>query len=75
MLRYSAGHFTVLKTDQWMILLQSDFLLLYILVLFLSILTLSPKEKQKKEGGKKKKHTLVNFAINRVGKKKLLNDF
>lgn len=75
MLRYSAGHFTVLKTDQWMILLQSDFLLLYILVLFLSILTLSPKEKQEKEGGKKKKHILVNFAINRVGKKKLLNDF
>lgn len=75
MLRYSAGHFTVLKTDQWMILLQSDFLLLYILVLFLSILTLSPKEKQEKEGGKKKKHILVNFAINRVGKKKLFNNF
>lgn len=57
--------------DQWTTPLLSDFPVLCILVLFLSILTLSPKEKQRKVGEENTGQTIL-VLVNRVGKKKLL---
>lgn len=60
------GHYTVLKTDQWMMLLLSDFLVLFIIVLLLSLLTLSLKEKQRGETNKSHYGQIILLLVNRV---------
>lgn len=74
--RYCAGHYTDLKIDWWMTPLLSDFLVLYILILFFSLLNTFPKRKAKKGVGKKTNTTqAILLFVNRVDKKKTVNDF
>lgn len=70
--RYCAKHFTVLEIDQWMIPVLSDFLVLYVLVLFLSILRLLPKKKQRKEGENTQVRQFCYLLIGLVRKKLIM---